>query len=357
MTQIDPIPTAVVGYGFAGRCFHTYLVGLAAPGLVLKGVVSSRPVARQAIAADLGVRAYERYEEVLADDEVELVVLATPNDLHASQAIAALQAGKHVVTDKPMCLDGAEADAMLAAAEDAGKMLSVFQNRRWDGDYLTVRGLLDDGTLGDLVYAQLAWGQYGAPRSWRGEAKRGGGKFVDLGAHMIDQALQLAPGPLERVYARFSDAGLASDVEDHAHCVLSFAGGAEVHVVTSSIARIPMPRWYVLGTYGALVKEGLDPQEKAMIAGDIDAAREDERDNWPRLRREVDGETRETVLEPVAGRWRSYYENVADAIRGRAELAVTAASVRRVMAVFDAARESARHGRAVTVDAAADDAE
>ena len=93
---------------------------------------------------------------------------------------------------------------------------------------------------------------------------------------MIDQALQLAPGPLQRVYARFSDAGLDNDVEDHAHCVLSFGGGAEVHVVTSSIARIPMPRWYVLGTEGALVKEGLDPQEPAMVAGDIDSAREDE---------------------------------------------------------------------------------
>lgn len=350
MTDTAGIGTAVVGYGFAGRCFHSYLVGLAAPGLRLRGVVSSRADARQDIEQRLGVTAWERFDDVLADDDVELVVLATPNDVHAPQAIAALQAGKHVVTDKPMCLNGAEADAMLAAAEASGRFLSVFQNRRWDGDFLTVQRLLADGTLGDLVTATLSWGQYGAPRSWRGEAHRGGGKFVDLGAHMIDQALQLVDAPVQRVYARFSDAGLANDVEDHAHCVLSFANGVEIHVVTSSVARIPMPRWYVLGTDGAFVKNGVDPQERAMIAGDIDSAQELDRSNWPRLQRDVAGRSAETVFDAVPGRWRSYYENVAAAIAGDEELAVTAGSVRRVMAVFDAARESAASGQAIAVD-------
>jgi scyllo-inositol 2-dehydrogenase (NADP+) len=351
MSESKEISTAVVGYGFAGRCFHSYLISLAAPALRLKGVVSSRPEARADITGRLGVCAYERFEEVLADDEVELVVLATPNDLHAPQAIAALKAGKHVVTDKPMSLDGAQADAMMAAAQASGRLLTVFQNRRWDGDYLTVKQLLAEGQLGDLIYAQLAWGQYGAPRSWRGEAHRGGGKFVDLGAHMIDQALQLVPSPLQRVYARFTDAGLDNDVEDHAHCVLSFANGAEIHVVTSSIARVQMPRWYVLGTDGAFVKNGLDPQERAMIAGDIDAASEPDRDNWPRLLREVAGRSAETVFDCVPGRWRSFYENVAAAIRGEAELAVTPQSARAVMGVIDAARTSARSGQAVDIAA------
>tara|TARA_B100000809_G_scaffold174168_1_gene171424 strand:- start:19 stop:1077 length:1059 start_codon:yes stop_codon:yes gene_type:complete len=349
MNESKGISTAVVGYGFAGRCFHSYLVSLAAPALALKGIVSSRVEARADITGRLGVHAWERFEEVLSDDDVELVVLATPNDLHASQAIAALEAGKHVVTDKPMCLDGVEADAMLAAAQASGRILTVFQNRRWDGDYLTVKQLLAEGQLGDLVYAQVAWGQYGAPRSWRGEAHRGGGKFVDLGAHMIDQALQLVPAPLERVYARLTDAGLDNDVEDHAHCVLSFANGAEIHVVTSSLARISMPRWYVLGTEGAFVKNGVDPQERAMIDGNIDSATESERDNWPRLRRELAGRSTETVFDGVPGRWRSFYENVAAAIRGEAELAVTPASVRAVMGVFDAARESARSGQAIDI--------
>lgn len=349
MSQQESIATAVVGYGFAGRCFHSYLVGLAAPALRLKGVVSSRPQARADITDHLGVLAWEHFDEVLADDEVELIVLATPNDVHAAQAIAALEAGKHVVMDKPMSLDGTEADAMMAAAEASGRLLTVFQNRRWDGDYLTLKQLLADGQLGELIYAQLAWGQYGAPRSWRGEAHRGGGKFIDLGAHMIDQALQLVPAPLQRVYARFSDAGLASDVEDHAHCVLSFTNGAEVHIVTSSLARVAMPRWYVLGTDGAFVKNGVDPQERAMIAGDIDAASEPDRGNWPRLHRELAGRSSETVFDAVPGRWRSFYENVGAAIRGQADLAVTPQSARQVMGVLDAARESVRSGQAIGI--------
>jgi scyllo-inositol 2-dehydrogenase (NADP+) len=345
MSTDDPVGTAVVGFGFAGRCFHSYLVGLA-PGLNLQGVVSSRAEARQQITDRLQTRAYEHFDELLADTRVELVVLATPNDLHAPQAIAALEAGKHVVTDKPMCLDLAQADAMIDAANQAGRVLSVFQNRRWDSDYLTVKRLLQEQTLGKLVYAQLAWGQFGAPGSWRGEAERGGGKFVDLGAHMIDQALQLASSPLQRVYARFSDAGLPNDVEDHAHCILSFADGSDVHIVTSSLARLQMPRWYVLGTEGALEKHGVDPQERFMIAGNIDAATEDE-SLWPRVSRAVAGQTTQMVVQPVAGRWRSYYENVGAAIRGRAELAVTAQSVRQVMAVLDASRTSVRTGQSV----------
>lgn len=347
MSTDDPVGTAVVGYGFAGRCFHAYLISLA-PGLQLRGIVSSRPDARHQITESLGIHAYEHFDEVLADDAIELVVLATPNDLHASQAIAALRAGKHVVTDKPMCLDLSQADAMLAAAAAAGRHLSVFQNRRWDSDYLTVRRCLEEGTLGRLVYAQLAWGQFGAPGSWRGQAARGGGKFVDLGAHMIDQALQLVDAPLQRVYARFGDGGLATDVEDHAHCILTFSDGTDIHIVTSSLARLQMPRWYVLGTDGALVKEGVDPQERFMIAGDIDAACEDE-SLWPRISRVVAGQPTQMVMQPVPGRWRSYYENVAAAIRGRAELAVTATSVRRVMMTLDAARQSVAEGRAIDV--------
>ncbi len=348
MSIDEPVRTAVVGFGFAGRCFHSYLVSLA-PGLQLQGVVSSRPEARQEITGRLGVEAYESFGDVLADDAIELVVLATPNDLHAPQAIAALEAGKHVVTDKPMSLDCAQADAMIGAADRAGRHLSVFQNRRWDADFVTVRRCLDEGVLGRLVYAQLAWGQFGAPGSWRGEAARGGGKFVDLGAHMIDQALQLVDAPLQRVYARFGDGGLANDVEDHAHCILTFADDTDIHIVTSSLARLQMPRWYVLGTEGAFVKEGVDPQERCMIAGDIDAAREEEA-LWPRIVRTMAGQPTQMTMQPVPGRWRSYYENVADAIRGRAELAVTAASVRQVMRVFDMARVSATEGRAVDAD-------
>ncbi len=338
----------VVGYGFAGRCFHTYLVGLT-DSLNLYGVVTSRQEARDDIQTRLGVKVFAHFEEVLEDPQVDLLVLATPNDVHASQAIQAMAAGKHVVTDKPMSLDVAQADAMLQASHQYDRLLSVFQNRRWDGDYLTVKQQLEAGMLGHAFYFELFWGQYGQPRGWRSEAAHGGGKLVDLGAHMIDQALQLIEAPVERVYCQFFNQGWETDVEDHAHCTLFFANGVQFHIGTSSLARHPKPRWYVLGTAGSLVKQGVDPQEQAMIAGHIDAAAEVP-ENYPRLWREIDGQTCETVVDPVPGRWRSYYENIAAALEDRSVLAVKPESVRAVMVVLAAAVESATSGQAVTLE-------
>jgi scyllo-inositol 2-dehydrogenase (NADP+) len=342
---MDKPKVAVVGYGYAGRCFHAYLVGLASQ-LELYGVVTSRPEARAQIQSQLGVKVFERFEEVLADPAVDLVVLATPNDLHAPQAIQALEAGKHVVTDKPMCLSTAEADAMTGASRKSGKLLSVFQNRRWDGDFLTVRKVMEEGLLGEVFYMELCWAQYGVPRGWRSQQQHGGGKFMDLGAHLIDQALQLVPAPVEKVYARFFERGWSTDVEDHALCLLSFANGVQVEITTSSMARRPKPRWYVMGTKGTLVKDGVDPQERAMVAGQIDAARE-EPAQYPRLWVETAGSSSEVVLETLPGRWRSFYENIAESISDRDKLAVKPESVWRVMALIEAARASAASGQAV----------
>ena len=337
----------VVGYGYAGRCFHAYLVGLT-EGLNLYGIVTSRPAAREQIQRDLGVNTFARFEDALADPAVDLVVLATPNDLHASHAIQALAAGKHVVTDKPMCLSLAEADQMIAASQEHGRLLSIFQNRRWDGDFMAVKEIIAAGLLGDPFLIEMFWGQYGKPRGWRSEAAHGGGKFFDLGSHMVDQALQLVDAPLEQVWATFhSGDPLDLDVEAHALAVFRFQNGVEARVETSSLARKPKPRWYVLGTEGSLVKEGLDAQEKAMVAGDIDAASEAP-EHYAHLYRPIAGRTAETVIETQPGRWRSYYENIADALTSGAELAVTATSVRETMVAIEAARRSAAEGRTVT---------
>jgi scyllo-inositol 2-dehydrogenase (NADP+) len=343
------IPNAVVvGYGYAGRYFHTPLLAMT-PGLHLYGVVSGRADVRQQIRQHLGVKTFAHFEQALADAQVDVVVLATPNDLHAPQAIAAMQAGKHVVTDKPMCLNVAEADAMIAASRQYGCLLSVFHNRRWDGDFLTLGTIVEQGLLGELFVVETAWLQARAPRGWSRERRRGGGKFLDLGVHLIDQAMALLGAPVTQVYARFHRDIWPTDVEDHAHCIVSFASGVDVYVTTSSAAHTQARRWHLLGTKGALVKEGFDPQEQALLAGDIATASEDPR-QYARLYSQVAGQSAETVVPTLPGRWRSFYDNLADALHSGAALAITAESSRAVMAVIEAARQSAQTGQAIHFD-------
>ncbi|MEE8291766.1 MAG: Gfo/Idh/MocA family oxidoreductase [Candidatus Tectomicrobia bacterium] len=336
---MDTPNVVVVGYGYAGRCFHTYLVRQT-PSLHLYGIVTSRATAREHIQQHLRLKTFDHFEDVLADPQVDLVVLATPNDLHAPQAIQALAAGKHVVTDKPMCLNVAEAEAMIAASRQHQRLLSVFQNRRWDGDFLTVRQVLEAGLLGTPFLLQTVWLRHGQPRGWSGARQRGGGVLLDLGSHLIDQAVQLLGGPVDQVYARCHTNLWANDVDDHVHCMLHFASGVDVHITVSSVAQRSMRRWHVLGTRGALLKEGFDAQERAMVAGDIDAAREDPA-HYARVFCTATEQPAERVIETVPGRWRSYYENIAGVLHNQEVLAVTPESSRTVMAILDAAKQSA----------------
>ncbi len=338
----------VVGYGYAGRCFHTPLVALT-PGLHLYGVVSGRADVREQIRQNLGVKTFAHFDHALADHQVDLVLLATPNDLHAPQAIAAMQAGKHVVTDKPMCLNVAEADAMLAASRQTGRLLSVFHNRRWDGDFLTLRMVLEQGLIGDLILVETAWLQTRPPRGWSGQRRHGGGKLLDLGVHLIDQAMVLLGAPVTQVYARLHSGVWPTDVEDHAHCIVSFASGVDVHVTTSSAAHTETRHWQLLGTQGGLVKAGFDPQEQALVAGDISAASEDPR-RYARVYNRAAGQAAEMVIPTLPGRWLAFYDNIADALQHGTALAVPPESSRDVIAVIEAARQSAQSGRAIRFD-------
>ena len=339
----DPVSTVVIGYGHAGRSFHAYLVGLT-PGLELAGVVTGDPERQAAARREHDCRVWDSAQEVFADPAVELVVLATPNDVHADLAVAALGAGKHVVTDKPMTLWVAEVDRMVQAARRADRMLSVFQNRRWDGDYLTVKRLLEAGRLGRLRRIEMAWGSFGMPGGWRGTAEAGGGRLWDLGAHLADQLVQLAPGPATQVWAQLQYDSPDHDVESDAKVMVGFGDGMTGVLTTSSIAGIDPPRFYVAGSAATFRKHGLDPQEAAMKAGDIDAA-EEPADRFGQL---SDGRTTETI-PTRPGRWRSYYENVAAHLAGQAGLAVTPESVRPGIAIIEAAFRSHETGEAVRV--------
>ena len=307
MSEQKTIRTAVIGYGFAGRCFHSYLIGLA-PGLTLAGIASRDEQTRERIMAERGCRAYETFDEVIADPDIDLVVLATPNHTHADLAVQALDAGKHVVSDKVMCLSLADCDRMTEAAKRNDCFLSVFQNRRWDGDFLTLQKLIAGGDLGNVRWVEMAWQGFGAWGGWRGKTELGGGRFYDLGAHLVDQAVMLFSQRVETVYCRMHKDFPDADVESEALIIVTFAGGGTVVCDLSSLTTISKPRFLAHGDQATFEKYGLDPQEAAMIAGDIDVATEPPASNG-RIRHR---DKAEHLVSTLPGRWRNYYENIAE---------------------------------------------
>lgn len=331
----------VVGYGTSGKSFHCYLIELT-DGLNLHGVVSSKEEKRREIVDEHGCEAFPTLEAALADAEVDLIVIATPNSTHAEIAIQAMDAGKNVVTDKVMCLSVAEFDRMVDAAGRNSVFLNCFQNRRWDGDYLTVQKLMEEGKFGGVRWLEMAWQGFNAWGGWRGNAEMGGGRLYDLGAHLIDQACMIFPGPLKSVYCRMHHDYDETDTESEALVVITFEEGQTAVCDVSSMAAIEKPRFYVRGPGGTYRKYGLDPQEAVMLDGDIDAAEEPEE-----LYGTFSDGNNETTIATVNGRWRTYYENIRDVLHHDADPAVKLPELRRQISVIDAAFTSADSGQVV----------
>ncbi len=339
---MDTIRTVVIGYGYAGRSFHSYLVGLV-PEMTLRGICTGNTERQQQARNGRGCHIYEDIDDVLDDPDVDLVVLATPNATHCKLAVQSLDAGKHVVTDKIMCLGLDQYQSMVDAAERNDRVLNVFQNRRWDGDYLTLKRVLDDDVLGEVRHLEMSWQRPGTLSGrWRGKKKEGGGRLIDLGSHLIDQICQLFPEPVESVYAKLQHDWPDCDVESQALIIINFEGGRTAVCETSSIATIPKPRMFAVGTQGTFCKYGFDPQEQAMVDEEIDSAAESAED-YASIKTAV----AETRYPTLPGRWRNYYENIADVLHKRATPAVSLASVRRSIAVIEAAFRSAETGDVV----------
>lgn len=346
MTRLEPpVRVGVVGYGYAGRAFHSYLVGLA-DGLKLYAVATRNPERRQQAASDWGVRTFESLDQMLQDDSVQLVVVATPHDTHRDLVVQALKAGRHVVVDKVMALKASEADDMIRASEESGTLLSVFHNRRWDGDYLTVRKALESGLLGDPLQVHIGIYDFRTPRSWRGRRSEMGGILYDWGAHLVDQALRLFPDQLEGVSGVSQFLHPETDIESFARCQMRFRNGVLCTVEVSNRARLGQHHWLVMGSKGTLVKDGLDPQEAAMNQKQIERAREDPA-NYARVVTELNGQVADMRLETLPGNWKAFYQNIADVLTRGAELAVKPREVRQVVSVIEAQRIAAETGREI----------
>lgn len=340
------IRVGVIGYGYAGRVFHCPLIAQV-EGLHLSAIASRNSTRREEAKQTWNVRVYEQPEHLLADPEIELVVLATPHNTHHPLGMLALEAGKHLVIDKPFTITAAEADELIAEARRRQLLLSVFHNRRWDWDYLTVRQVIGDGLLGEVWQVESCVGRYGYSSRWRAQRETMGSLLHDWGAHLVDQAIQLMGLP-KQVVAWKHHRVWHGEVESFIRTVMDYGGGRTFTVEVNYLRAAERPRWYVLGDRGGLVKYGLDPQEGALVAGDITQASEPP-ENRARLWIREDNETTQRTIESVRGDWREYYRNIANVLLRGEELLVKPEQARDTVHVIECSLRAAEAGTPVAV--------
>ena len=332
VTGEKPIRCAIIGYGPAfnmGKAHAEYIINT--EGLELAVICDLDPKRTEAAKADFPeVETFNDVAEMLTKAKIDLVVIVTPHNTHADLTIQCAQAGKHIVVEKPMCLTGAEATAMIKAAEKAKVMLSVFQNRRWDGDFLAIKEVIDKGLIGEVFHLEAFGGGYRHPGYWwRSDKKISGGAFYDWGAHLIDWVLNLVSAQVVNVTGFFHKR-VWHDVtnEDQVEAVIRFEDGVVADVQLSSIARAKKPRWRILGTKGAILDEGNGKFQ---------------------LNTEIEGVVVDAEVAYKEGKWDTYYQNIAAHLLRGEPLAVTPESARRVIAIMEAAEKSTKSGKAEAV--------
>ena len=320
----------LIGRGMAAQVFHAPLIR-AVPELDLIAMAGSADAAA-----------------VIADSGIDLIVIATPNTTHFPLAEAALAAGKHVVVDKPFTLTLAEGEALIALAADRGRLLTVFQNRRWDGDFLTVRSLVEGGRLGEILLYEAHWDRFrpAIKPGWREMPGVGAGLLWDIGPHMIDQALLLFGMP-EAVSADIAVQRADAEVDDYFRLTLSY-GRMRAVLGASNLIAEPRPGFDLHGTEGSFRKYRVEPQETALKAG-IGPLEpgfgEEQAETYGLLTR--GGLTEAVPTRP--GRYLAFYEAVAAAIREERPPTVDPADALAGLAILELARESARSGMRLPV--------
>ncbi|MFF4753131.1 Gfo/Idh/MocA family protein [Streptomyces sp. NPDC002514] len=355
-TTGTPLRVGLIGYGLAGSVFHAPLIS-ATDGLALDTVVTANPERqRQARAEHPDVRLAADPDELFdRADGLDLIVIASPNKTHVPLATAALKAGLPVVVDKPLAGTAAEARELAALAEQRGLLLSVFQNRRWDNDFLTLRGLLAEGALGEVQRFESRFERW-RPQlkgGWResGDPAEIGGLLYDLGSHTVDQALVLF-GPATRVYAESDVRRPAAEADDDTFIAITHAGGVRSHLYASATTAQLGPRFRVLGSRAGYVKYGLDPQEAALREGRRPGPGwgTEPESLWGRI---GSGESPltggGTPVPTRPGDYPAYYAAIAEALTGAGPNPVGALAAADALDVLEAARRSARDGVAVTL--------
>lgn len=339
---------ALIGYGGMGRWHVEKLRTL--PEFEIAGVYDILPERREAAVKD-GLTAYDSLESLLADASVELVTIATPNDLHRPIAVQAMAAGKHVISEKPVTLSSRDLQAMIDASRKYGRIFSVHQNRRWDEDFLIIKQIYDQNSLGRVFNIESrVHGSRGVPGDWRNTWLQGGGMILDWGVHMLDQLLMLVDEPVVSTFCTVSHV-TNDEVDDGFKAIITFGNGltAQVEVGTSNF--INLPRWYMQGENGTAVIH-----DWALNGEIVKVSDWEKRDAVPvvtaaGLTKTMAPRTEETIqrypLPKVESDVRDYYRNIARAIRGEEEQLVTHAQMMRVMRLMEACFKSAEENAVV----------
>lgn len=340
----------VIGYGLAGAYFHAPFIA-ATPGLELAMVVTRDPARRAQAARDYpGIRVVDSPDEIWrASPRLDVAVVATPNRWHVELARAAADAGLAAVVDKPVAASAAEARALIAHCRACGSLLTVYQNRRWDGDFVTLQRLVREGAVGQPLRFESRFERWrpGRRDGWRlrPDREEAGGLLFDLGSHLVDQAIMLF-GPVAAVYAELDRRQPGVQVDDDSFVALTHRSGVRSHLFMSVMAAQAGPRFRLLGSKAAYVKYGMDPQEDALRAGGRPGTPEwgaEPVDRWGQLGH---GEALHAV--PTApGRYQEFYRGLVRALRGEGPPPVEPEDAAKALDVIEAACRSAVERRLV----------
>lgn len=344
---MTPLRALLFGYGFAGAGIHDPLIR-AVPGLALSAVVTSNPQRQElARSRDPEVLVFPTAEEALDAAEADVAVVATPNRHHVELTLASIESGMAVVVDKPLANNADDARLLVDEAKRLGKTLAVFQNRRWDGDFLTVRKLVEAGRLGSVHRLTSRFDRWvpDPVTNWRDDPGTGGGHLLDFGSHLVDQAIRLL-GPITSVYCELRTLTPGRRSDDDMFISLEHDGGASSHLYASSLEGEPATRFHVSGSEGAYVKSGKDIQEERLLAGETVVPGQtgaEPPQSWGGIVRGSEVE----AVETVTGDWSAFYRQLVAHLTEGTPNPVTGEEACEVLEVLDAARVSARTGTRV----------
>ena len=347
---MDPIKTALLSYGMSGEIFHAPLLAVD-PGFALTLVVQrNSDKAKQRYP---GIKIARQVNDVFQDDSIELVIINTPNETHFPFASQALEAGKHVIVEKPFTVNVQEAEKLIDLASKKNKLLTVFQNRRWDGDFMTIKKVLDNKLVGKIAEFELHYDRYRnyiEANTWKEEQGPGSGILFNLGSHMLDQVLDLFGMPAE-VDARVGVQRPDGRVEDFYDIRMQYN---DFHAIVKSsyLVREAGPRYILHGTEGSFIKYGIDPQEQALKDGKLPGSPgwgTESKELWGKLNTTIGALHVDGLIETLPGNYTLFYKGVFDSIRNGKPLLVKPEESKDVIRLIEVCYESHGMRKAIKV--------